>query len=192
MMAEWIWISLHLALFWHALYVCYLFIKGNQKKKRSLTMTVTVDSTSSESDLEESKSESESDSSDSSDSDSLENWMILGRGQQDGDQSISLNLEGGADSSAGLSLFICVYPWWICCALLEALWYVFYASECVRVTKRIEAASIFYGPAHSEHLAYLQHIDKERVQPFTTTFVCVCAHVSMYICSFSVCMFTNV
>lgn len=55
-----------------------------------------------------------SDLSDSDDSDDLENWMILGRGNQDGDQSISLNLEGKFDSNAGeffpLSLFcLCMY-----------------------------------------------------------------------------------
>lgn len=67
-------------------------------KKKSPSAPVTVASSSSESESEE--SESESDSSDSSDSDCLENWMILGREKQDGDQSISLNLEGGSDSSA--------------------------------------------------------------------------------------------
>lgn len=72
-------------------------------------MPVTVDSSSSETDSEESESKPESDSPDSSDSsdlsdsDGLENWMILGRGNQDGDQSISLNLEGGSDSNAGVS-----------------------------------------------------------------------------------------
>ncbi|XP_031141665.1 zinc finger CCHC domain-containing protein 7 [Sander lucioperca] len=66
-------------------------------QKRSLRVPVTVNSSSSESDSEESESKSES--SDSSDSDGLENWMILGRGKQDGDQSISLNLEGGSDSN---------------------------------------------------------------------------------------------
>uniref|UniRef100_A0A3B4VJI6 Zinc finger CCHC domain-containing protein 7 n=1 Tax=Seriola dumerili TaxID=41447 RepID=A0A3B4VJI6_SERDU len=68
-------------------------------------------SNSSESDSEESESRSESeldssdssDSSDSPDSDCLENWMILGRGNQEGDQSISLNLEGGSDSNTGVS-----------------------------------------------------------------------------------------
>uniref|UniRef100_A0A674N271 Uncharacterized protein n=1 Tax=Takifugu rubripes TaxID=31033 RepID=A0A674N271_TAKRU len=44
----------------------------------------------------------------------ISNWMILGRGNQDGDQSISLNLEGKLDSNAGeffpLSLFcLCMY-----------------------------------------------------------------------------------
>lgn len=105
-------------------------------------MPVTVDSSSSESDSEESetKPESESsepsdssassDSSDSSDSDGLENWMILGRGSQDGDQSISLNLEGGSTSivSAGLSsvcvrlpsLHVCCLCW-VCRALFRPL-----------------------------------------------------------------------
>ncbi|XP_008276647.1 zinc finger CCHC domain-containing protein 7 [Stegastes partitus] len=70
-------------------------------KQRNLGVTVTVASSSSESDSEDAESKSESDSScssDSSDSDALENWMILGRGKQDGDQSISLNLEGGSES----------------------------------------------------------------------------------------------
>ncbi|XP_068561567.1 zinc finger CCHC domain-containing protein 7-like [Cebidichthys violaceus] len=66
-------------------------------KKRSVSAPVTVDSSTSAPDSEESESKSKSDSSDSSDSDHLENWMILGRGKQDGDQSISLNLEGGSD-----------------------------------------------------------------------------------------------
>ncbi|XP_023124952.2 zinc finger CCHC domain-containing protein 7 [Amphiprion ocellaris] len=73
-----------------------------ETQKRGLGATVTVDSSSSESDSEDVESKSESDSSsssDSSDSDALENWMILGRGKQDGDQSISLNLEGGSDSN---------------------------------------------------------------------------------------------
>ncbi|XP_071360787.1 zinc finger CCHC domain-containing protein 7 [Trachinotus anak] len=75
--------------------------QGDQKRKRSLSVPVTLDSSSSESDSEESESESDaSDSSDSPDSDGLENWMILGRGNQEGDQSISLNLEGGSDSNA--------------------------------------------------------------------------------------------
>ncbi|XP_029361141.1 zinc finger CCHC domain-containing protein 7 isoform X2 [Echeneis naucrates] len=75
----------------------------DQLRKRNFAVPVTVVSSSSESDSEESESTSESDSSDSSDSadsDCLENWMILGRGKQDGDQSISLNLEGGSDSNA--------------------------------------------------------------------------------------------
>lgn len=75
-------------------------------------MPLTLTSSSSESDLEELQSKSDStslassDSSDSSESDDLENWMILGRGNQDGDQSISLNLEGGTDSNAG-GMFLC-------------------------------------------------------------------------------------
>ncbi|XP_041641495.1 zinc finger CCHC domain-containing protein 7 [Cheilinus undulatus] len=76
--------------------------QGSQKSRPSLNTPVTVDISSSESDSEESESTSESDSSDasdSSDSDGLENWMILGRGKQDGDHSISLNLEGESNSS---------------------------------------------------------------------------------------------
>uniref|UniRef100_A0A3P9KBR2 Zinc finger CCHC domain-containing protein 7 n=1 Tax=Oryzias latipes TaxID=8090 RepID=A0A3P9KBR2_ORYLA len=46
-----------------------------------------------------SESETTSDSSDSSDSEDLENWMILGQGKRDEDQSISLHLEGASDSS---------------------------------------------------------------------------------------------
>lgn len=68
-----------------------------------------MDSSSSDSELEEVNSKCESsessDSSDSSDSDGLENWMILGRGKQDGDHSISLNLEGETDSNAGVFFF---------------------------------------------------------------------------------------
>lgn len=75
--------------------------QGNQKRKNGLNVPMTVDSSSSESDSEESDSKSESsEASDSSDSDGLESWMILGAEQQDGDYSISLNLEGGSDSSA--------------------------------------------------------------------------------------------
>nr|XP_061792493.1 zinc finger CCHC domain-containing protein 7 [Nerophis lumbriciformis] len=68
-------------------------------KKDNNFAPVILDSSSSGSDSEsESKSDSESSlSSNSSDSDVLENWMILGQGQQDGDHSISLNLEGSAD-----------------------------------------------------------------------------------------------
>ncbi|KAG8014813.1 Zinc finger CCHC domain-containing protein 7, partial [Nibea albiflora] len=78
--------------------------EGSQKRKRALSGPVMVDSSSSRSDSEESESKSDSsgDSSDSSDSECLENWMILGRGNQDGDRSISLNLEGGSDSDAGV------------------------------------------------------------------------------------------
>ncbi|XP_061883212.1 zinc finger CCHC domain-containing protein 7 [Entelurus aequoreus] len=71
---------------------------SNQDQKASLktvavSAPVLVDSSSSTS---ESESEWESES-DSSDSDSLENWMILGGGKQDGDNCISLNLEVGHD-----------------------------------------------------------------------------------------------
>ncbi|XP_061762960.1 zinc finger CCHC domain-containing protein 7 [Nerophis ophidion] len=62
-------------------------------KSVAVSAPVLVDSSSSSS---ESESEWESES-DSSDSDSLENWMILGRGQQDGDNCITLNLEAGHD-----------------------------------------------------------------------------------------------
>lgn len=84
----------------------------SQKRRKNLIVPVAVDSSSSESDSEESESKPETDSSDSSDSsessessessdsDGLENWMLLGRGNQDGDQTISLNLEGGSDSNA--------------------------------------------------------------------------------------------
>lgn len=61
-----------------------------------------MDSSSPELDSGDSESNLDSsDSSDSSDSDDLENWMILGRGNEDGDQSISLNLEGKVDGNAG-------------------------------------------------------------------------------------------
>lgn len=69
---------------------------------------VSCSSVDSESTLESESSESELAESDSSDSDGLENWMLLGQGMQDGDQSISLNLEGGSVSSAGVYLFLCL------------------------------------------------------------------------------------
>ncbi|KAK5621563.1 hypothetical protein CRENBAI_001617 [Crenichthys baileyi] len=69
----------------------------SQKRKRSPFVPVAVLSSSSESSEPQSDSES-SDSSNSSDLDDLENWMILGQGKQDGDQSISLNVEGGSCS----------------------------------------------------------------------------------------------
>lgn len=73
-----------------------------QKKKIGAIVSVTSDSSSSESELEDSESKSaSSEASDSSDSDGLENWMILGRENQDGDQSISLNLEGVCVSGSG-------------------------------------------------------------------------------------------
>ncbi|XP_068448269.1 zinc finger CCHC domain-containing protein 7 [Clinocottus analis] len=64
-------------------------------KKWNLSELVTVDSSTSES----SDSSDSSDSSESSDSEVLENWMMLGPGRQDGDQSISLNLKGASDSN---------------------------------------------------------------------------------------------
>uniref|UniRef100_A0A1A7XGQ8 Zinc finger CCHC domain-containing protein 7 n=1 Tax=Iconisemion striatum TaxID=60296 RepID=A0A1A7XGQ8_9TELE len=69
--------------------------QGIQKRKSSLGVPVTVISSSSDT----SESESDTDSSESEGSDDLENWMILGQGMQDGDQSISLNLEAGSDYS---------------------------------------------------------------------------------------------
>lgn len=73
-----------------------------QKKKMDAVVSVTSDSSSSESESEQVESQSaSSEASDSSDSDGLENWMILGRENQDGDQSISLNLEGVRVSSSG-------------------------------------------------------------------------------------------
>ncbi|XP_061627245.1 zinc finger CCHC domain-containing protein 7 [Phyllopteryx taeniolatus] len=66
--------------------------KAPHNKVNDIT-PVTLDSSSSE-------SESDWESSLSSDSDVLENWMILGQDKQDGDHSISLNLEGGTDSNA--------------------------------------------------------------------------------------------
>ncbi|KAM7008656.1 zinc finger CCHC domain-containing protein 7 [Tautogolabrus adspersus] len=77
--------------------------QGTKGSKKKVSAPVIVDSSSSDSDSEESESKSESESSESSessDSDGLENWMILGPGNQDGDHSISLNLEGGFDSNA--------------------------------------------------------------------------------------------
>ncbi|XP_015231665.1 PREDICTED: zinc finger CCHC domain-containing protein 7 [Cyprinodon variegatus] len=65
------------------------------QKGRSPLVPVAVLSSSTES----SESQSDSDSSDSTDADDLENWMILGQGKQDGDRSISLNVEGGSYSS---------------------------------------------------------------------------------------------
>uniref|UniRef100_A0A667Y7R0 Zinc finger CCHC domain-containing protein 7 n=2 Tax=Myripristis murdjan TaxID=586833 RepID=A0A667Y7R0_9TELE len=70
--------------------------QATRQRKRSPSLV--EDSVSSGSESEESESESESESD--SDSDGLESWMILGRDNQDGDQSISLNLEGESDSSS--------------------------------------------------------------------------------------------
>lgn len=81
-----------------------------QKKKMGAIVSVTSDSSSSESESEEPESKSaSSESSDSSDSEGLENWMILGRENQDGDQSISLNLEGVCVSGSGTTP-ICFQP----------------------------------------------------------------------------------
>ncbi|TWW59371.1 hypothetical protein D4764_06G0009010 [Takifugu flavidus] len=79
-----------------------------QKSIRALGTLLSVDSSSLDSDSGDSGSNlgssDSSDLSDSDDSDDLENWMILGRGNQDGDQSISLNLEGKFDSNAGYEM----------------------------------------------------------------------------------------
>uniref|UniRef100_A0A3B3UZD2 Zinc finger CCHC domain-containing protein 7 n=1 Tax=Poecilia latipinna TaxID=48699 RepID=A0A3B3UZD2_9TELE len=72
----------------------HLKTKKDAKKKKSK-----IDSESSE-------SASESEPLDSSDVDDLENWMILGQGRQDGDQSISLNVEGVSYSSSTGGLFL--------------------------------------------------------------------------------------
>uniref|UniRef100_A0A8C5IAY1 Zinc finger CCHC domain-containing protein 7 n=1 Tax=Gouania willdenowi TaxID=441366 RepID=A0A8C5IAY1_GOUWI len=63
-----------------------------KRTKAQLAYEVNLSSSTSE----DSKSESDSDSADS---DVLENWMILGRENQDGDKSISLNVEGGSNCS---------------------------------------------------------------------------------------------
>lgn len=103
-----------------------------------------VDSSSSESDSEESESKSETDpsesseSSESSDSDGLENWMLLGRGNQDGDQTISLNLEGGCDSNAGVCVFVHIYVAYVCTlfvlgvlSIVQSFVICFYVFKCV-------------------------------------------------------------
>ncbi|CAG5939280.1 unnamed protein product [Menidia menidia] len=69
-----------------------------KRRKSSPDVPFTLVSSSSESDSEESDSSFQSESSDSDD---LESWMILGGGRQDGDQSISLNVEGDSVSHAG-------------------------------------------------------------------------------------------
>uniref|UniRef100_A0A3B5QM15 Zinc finger CCHC domain-containing protein 7 n=1 Tax=Xiphophorus maculatus TaxID=8083 RepID=A0A3B5QM15_XIPMA len=71
----------------------HLKTKKDAKKKKSKIEPKIPNSESSE-------SESESEPLDSSDVDDLENWMILGQGRQDGDQSISLNVEGGSYSGS--------------------------------------------------------------------------------------------
>lgn len=82
-----------------------------QKRKRSPSLDSVVvletDDCGSGSDSE--SKESGSDSESESDSDGLESWMILGSGNQAGDQSISLNLEGQADCNAGVCGSVCLY-----------------------------------------------------------------------------------
>uniref|UniRef100_A0AAV2LMI4 Zinc finger CCHC domain-containing protein 7 n=1 Tax=Knipowitschia caucasica TaxID=637954 RepID=A0AAV2LMI4_KNICA len=68
--------------------------------KRVIDATGTVTLSSSESDSEP-EFQCVSDSSSLSDSDDMENWMILGPGDQEGDQSISLNLDGVAEGEPG-------------------------------------------------------------------------------------------
>lgn len=46
---------------------------------------------------------------------------------------------------------------------------------------------ILSGPAHSEHLTYLQHLDKEQAQRWAALSFCVLVY--MYICSICVCVF---
>ncbi|KAJ0033074.1 hypothetical protein NQD34_000181 [Periophthalmus magnuspinnatus] len=86
--------------------VCAL--KGQRLPKRCTStpaqVTVPVNISSSESESE-SESQSVLDSSSCSDSDHVENWMILSHGQQDGDQSISLNLDGVVESETGAQIF---------------------------------------------------------------------------------------
>uniref|UniRef100_A0A3B3H6B4 Zinc finger CCHC domain-containing protein 7 n=1 Tax=Oryzias latipes TaxID=8090 RepID=A0A3B3H6B4_ORYLA len=69
---------------------------GALPKQQTSTPAQQVDETViyPESEINYSESETTSDSSDSSDSEDLENWMILGQGKRDEDQSISLHLEG--------------------------------------------------------------------------------------------------
>lgn len=86
------------------------FFNKVQKNKTGAIVSVTSDSSSSDSESEESTSKSaSSEASESSDSDGLENWMILGRENQDGDQSISLNLEGVCADGSGATP-ICSLP----------------------------------------------------------------------------------
>lgn len=106
-------------------------------------MPLSVDSSSLDSDSEDSGSNlGSSDSSDLSDSDDLENWMILGRGNQDGDQSISLNLEGKLDSNTG-----------------EFFPFPFFVCACTMC--RIKTMTLFCSPSHLLHLTHLQFLDNQ-------------------------------
>lgn len=102
-------------------------------------VSVTSESSSSESEESETKSLSSESSDDSdADSDRLENWMILGRENQDGDQSISLNLEGVCVSGSGGSP-LCLGSLFFC-----------------------SGGFVFLCDSVGPILIYLQHIDKER------------------------------
>lgn len=111
-------------------------------------MPLSVDSSSLDSDSKDSGSNlgtsDSSDLSDSDDSDDLENWMILGRGNQDGDQSISLNLEGKLSSNAG-EFF--PFPFFCACTMC-----------------RIKIMTIFCSPSHLLHLTHLQFLDNQSAQ----------------------------
>lgn len=96
-----------------------------------------------------------SDLSDSDDSDDLENWMILGRGNQDGDQSISLNLEGKLNSNAG-EFF--PFPFFVCACTMS----------------RIKTMTIFYSPSHLLHLSHLQFLDNQSAQQGDCMSNCQC------------------
>ena len=151
----------------------------------SLNMPVSIDSSSSESDSDSSESISESDSSESSDSECLENWMILGRGEQVEDQSISLNLEGGSNSDTGVSLGTCVCVSVCLCVCVSVCLCV-----CVWPGEKKQWV-ILRGPAHSELLSYVQLIDKCGLRAELRWEPSACVHVCMYIRSICVCMFTN-
>ncbi|XP_053713817.1 zinc finger CCHC domain-containing protein 7-like isoform X2 [Synchiropus splendidus] len=70
------------------------------QEKLDVPEVVDLCSSNSDSDSSDSDSDSSDSDTDSSDSDSLENWMILGRGKEDGDQSISLNLDNNRDATS--------------------------------------------------------------------------------------------
>lgn len=129
-----------------------------QKKKMGAVVSVTSDFSSSESESEEVEPKfSSSEASDSSDSDGLETWMILGRANQDGDQSISLNLKGVCVSSSGETP-ICFqrFVFWICL--------LFVLAELVSI--------------------YLQHIDKEAGVIACTVVLRVHTHRPRSVCMF--------
>uniref|UniRef100_A0A3B4BK92 Zinc finger CCHC domain-containing protein 7 n=1 Tax=Periophthalmus magnuspinnatus TaxID=409849 RepID=A0A3B4BK92_9GOBI len=73
--------------------------KGQRASSTVFEEVIVIDSSP------DSESQSVLDSSSCSDSDHVENWMILSHGQQDGDQSISLNLDGVVESETGAQIF---------------------------------------------------------------------------------------